>query len=68
LTPAAATATYQWQRSSSSGGTYSAIPGATATTYTLVAGDVGYYVRIVATGTGSYTGTITSAVRGPVTP
>jgi len=67
LTPTAATVTYQWQRSSTSGGSYSAIPGATATTYTLAAGDVGYYIRVVATGTGSYSGTVTSTVRGPVT-
>ena len=70
LTPAGATATYQWQRCTggtcTTGGTYTAISGATATTYTLVAGDVGYYIEVVATGTGSYTGSVTSAWRGPV--
>jgi PKD repeat protein len=67
LTPSGATATYQWQRSATSGGTYTAISGATSTTYTPVAGDGGYYIKVVATGTGSYTGTVTSAYAGPVT-
>jgi PKD repeat protein len=67
LTPAGATASYQWQRATTSGGTYTAIAGATATTYTPVAGDGGYYIKVVATGTGSYAGTVTSAYVGPVT-
>jgi hypothetical protein len=67
LTPAGGTASYQWQSATTSGGTYSNIAGATATTYTPVAGDVGYYIHVVATGTGSYTGTVTSAYVGPVT-
>ncbi len=67
LTPSGATASYQWQRSTTSGGTYTAISGATSNTYILVAGDITYYIRVAATGTGSYTGTVTSAARGPVT-
>jgi Glycine-rich domain/Archaeal Type IV pilin, N-terminal/IPT/TIG domain len=67
LTPSGATATYQWQRSLTSGGSYTAISGATSSTYTPVAGDGGYYIEVVATGTGSYTGTVTSAYVGPVT-
>jgi hypothetical protein len=67
LTPAGATATYQWQRATTSGGTYSDIAGATLSTYTSVAGDGGYFIKVVATGTGSYTGTVTSAYVGPVT-
>jgi len=61
LTPAGATATYQWQTSTTSGGVYTNIPGATSSTYTLVVGDAGDYIKVVATGTGSYTGTVTSA-------
>jgi len=67
LTPAGGTASYQWQSATTSGGTYSNIAGATAITYTPVAGDLGYYIHVVATGTGSYTGTVTSAAVGPVT-
>ncbi|MGD0079780.1 MAG: glycine-rich domain-containing protein [Methanoregula sp.] len=67
LTPSGATATYQWQRSPTSGGTYTAISGATSTTYTPVAGDGGYYIEVVATGTGGYTGAVTSVYAGPVT-
>jgi len=66
LTPSGATASYQWSRSTTSGGTYTDISGATSNRYRLVSGDFGYYIRVTATGTGSYTGTVTSAARGPV--
>ena len=61
LTPSGATATYQWQSATTSGGTYTDIPDATASTYTLVAGDAGKYLKVVATGTGDYSGAQTSA-------
>jgi len=68
LTPGTATASYQWSRSTESGGTYTDITGATTSTYTPVAGDIGYYLKVTATGTGSYSGTVTSdATTGPVT-
>ncbi|MBE2315655.1 S8 family serine peptidase [Solirubrobacter sp. CPCC 204708] len=38
--------TYQWQRSTDNGTTWSSIEGATRTTYTLVAADVGAIVRL----------------------
>jgi hypothetical protein len=60
LTPSGATATYQWQESTTTGGTYSSISGATLSTYTPVAGDATYYIEVVATGTGIYSGTVTS--------
>ncbi len=66
LTPTGATATYQWQRCTTSDGTYSNISGATSSTYTLAAGDLNYYIKVVATGSGNYSGTQTSAARGPV--
>jgi len=66
LSPAGATANYQWQKCSTADGTYSDISGATAGTYTLTADDYGYYIRVVATGTGMYTGTVTSSCVGPV--
>lgn len=66
LTPAGATATYQWQRSATSGGTYLNISGATSNTYVPVTGDIGYYLRVRATGSGAYTGSVDSNPVGPV--
>jgi hypothetical protein len=67
LTPAGAgaTATYQW-RISSDDITYGDITGATANTYNLVAGDVNKFVKVVATGTGNYSGTKTSTATAAV--
>jgi hypothetical protein len=42
---------YQWQRATTSGGTYSDISGATNNTYTVSANDVGYYFRMTMTAT-----------------
>ena len=39
-------ASYQWKRSSSSGGTYTDITGATSSTYTLTGSDVGNFVKV----------------------
>jgi broad-specificity NMP kinase len=61
LTPGGATATYQWQWCATSGGAYASIPGATSTTYVIDVAYVGDYIKVVATGSGSYTGTVTSA-------
>ncbi|SPF54051.1 exported hypothetical protein [Candidatus Desulfosporosinus infrequens] len=61
LTPAAATVTYQWQTCDTVGGTYANISGATLSTYTPAAGDLGKYIQVVATGIGGYSGTVTSA-------
>ena len=68
LTPSASTVTYQWQKSFSSGGTYTPISGATASTYTLEIADLFQYIEVVATATGNYTGTVTSAYVGVVLP
>jgi hypothetical protein len=43
--------TYQWQRCASDGTACGDITGATKSTYTLVAGDVGHTVRVAVTGT-----------------
>lgn len=66
LSPGGATATYQWQRCTTSGGTYSAIGGATSATYASASGDEPYFIKVVATGSGSYTGSVTSAPVGPI--
>jgi hypothetical protein len=54
---------YQWQDCNSSGEACSDIAGATASTRTLIAGDVGHTLRVVVTATASSgaTGTATSA-------
>jgi hypothetical protein len=54
---AAATLAYKWQIASSALGAYADIAGATAATYTPVAGDAGKYLRCVVTSTGTATGT-----------
>lgn len=66
LTPLGATATYQWKRANTSGGTYTNISGATLITYTLTASDQGKYVKVSVTGTGGYSGTVTSAASDKV--
>jgi parallel beta-helix repeat protein len=66
VTPSRARVTYQWQRAGEENGTYTDIPGATSSTYTLIADDLDKYIQVVVTGTGNYTGTITSDPVGPV--
>ncbi|MDD4565908.1 MAG: hypothetical protein PHE79_10610 [Eubacteriales bacterium] len=66
ISPSGATVTYQWQRSATPDGVYTNIPGAASNTYTLAAGDLGYYIKVVATGTGSYEGSVSSDYKGPV--
>ena len=61
LTPSEAKASYQWQRCSTLNGAYSNISGATENTYKLTLNDKSKYIRVVATGTGGYSGTVTSA-------
>jgi prepilin-type N-terminal cleavage/methylation domain-containing protein len=67
LTPGAATVTRQWQRASATTGPWTDISGATSNTYAIPAGDIGFYVRVVATGTGTYDGTATSAATARIT-
>ena len=45
--------TYQWQRASTVGGTYSNISGATSSTYTLTSSDIGNYIKVQVTATNS---------------
>lgn len=67
LTPAAATATYQWQICTTAGGVYVDIAGATTNEYVIQAGDVSKFLRVKATGSGVYTGVVYSPVEGPIT-
>ena len=67
-TPAATAYTYQWQRSTDGGTTWSNISGATGTTYSPGAGDAGAYLRVVVTASNSNgQGSATSGGVGPVT-
>jgi hypothetical protein len=43
--------TYQWSRSSTVGGTYTSIPSATSSSYSLTPSDVGQYLKVAVTAT-----------------
>jgi len=60
--------TYQWMSSATSGGIYSDILGATASTYELAASDVGRYIRlsVIASNAAGVSAAALSAVRGPI--
>ncbi|MGI5971841.1 MAG: S-layer homology domain-containing protein, partial [Oscillospiraceae bacterium] len=64
--PSGATVTYQWKICGTADGTYENITGEASSTYTLAAGDFGKYIKVTATGTGDYTGAVTSAAKGPI--
>ncbi|NCB42701.1 MAG: S-layer homology domain-containing protein [Clostridia bacterium] len=66
--PTNATVNYQWMRSETADGTYNDIDGAISSTYTLVTVDADKYIKVVATGTDSYSGTVTSVATGAVMP
>lgn len=66
LSPTGATCSYQWMRCDTSTGTYTNIEGATESTYALTGADIGKYVKVTATGTGTYAGDVTSSAIGPV--
>ncbi|MGF7186468.1 Leucine-rich repeat (LRR) protein [Desulfitispora alkaliphila] len=66
VTPTGSTVSYQWLISETEDGTYEEISGANSNNYTPVEDDLGKYLMVVATGTGDYTGSVTSAVIGPV--
>ncbi len=67
VTPSGATVNYQWMRADSENGEYEEIDDATNNTYELVANDAGKYIKVKATGTGNYKGTVESEPVGPVT-
>lgn len=62
------TFTYQWQRATTAGGTFSNISSQTASTYVLTTGDIGYYIRCTVTATNTAgSDSVSSAAVGPVT-
>ena len=69
LDPPGATANYQWYRGKTNNVTnMTAIPGATSSLYMPVLADGAQYLRVVATGTGSYEGTVGHTLTNPVKP
>ena len=52
--PAASSYAYQWQLSTNGGSTWTAITGATSSSYTLPAADQGDSVRVIVTATNTY--------------
>lgn len=65
--PAASSYAYQWQRSTGSGATWTAISGAMGTTYTLGSADVGAQIRVAVSATNSAgSATANAAAVGPI--
>ena len=62
LLPSGATATYQWYYGSSIGTQNSLISGAVSSSYTPSSARLGQYLRVAATGTGNYTGTVSKVI------
>ncbi len=57
---------YQWMISSSMNGSYIDIPGATGAAYVPTKNDIGKYIKLRLTASGSASGSATSAAKGPV--
>lgn len=66
MEPAGATASYQWMSATEQDGDYAEITSATNSTYDLTTSEEGKYIKVQATGTGEYGGTVESAATGPV--
>ncbi|MFZ1993210.1 MAG: hypothetical protein WAU75_03810, partial [Solirubrobacteraceae bacterium] len=61
--PAGTSYSYQWQSSSDNGATWTNLSGATSSTYTLTAADLGHLVRVSVTAVNAY-GTVTGSSSG----
>lgn len=66
LTPATATVSYQWQRCLTTDGIYTDLTEETFDHYTVAGDDFDYYLKVTVTGTGSYSGSITSAATSKI--
>jgi len=66
LSPAGATATYQWQRADTVSGSYTNIAGATNNTYVPIIADAAKFIRVVATGSNTYGSSVTSSATSAV--
>lgn len=66
MEPAGANASYQWLSATTEEGEYSEITAANGNTYALTANEQGKYIKVRATGAGSYDGMVESTAAGPV--
>ncbi|MBR2005150.1 MAG: fibronectin type III domain-containing protein, partial [Thermoguttaceae bacterium] len=66
VSPSGATATYRWYRGTSATDVTTEISGATSATYQPTSADVGYYIKVVATGTGDYSGSVSATTASAV--
>lgn len=66
LLPSGTTAVYQWYRGTDPNNVSTRISGATSDSYTVTAADFGYYLKVVATGTGNFTGTVSAVTSAKV--
>lgn len=66
LTPADATVTYQWYRSTSPSGNFTLISSSSFASYTPTLDDLGYYIRCTVTGTENYTGVVSETTDSTV--
>ncbi|MBS4032473.1 MAG: S-layer homology domain-containing protein [Clostridiales bacterium] len=57
---------YQWMRATSPSGTYTDIPGETEAFYAIPQNDLGKYLKLKVTASGSASGNVTSPAKGPV--
>ncbi|NLM75439.1 MAG: hypothetical protein GX187_05015 [Clostridiaceae bacterium] len=64
--PENAEVNYQWKIADTPDGTYRDITGATENKYTISEEDLGKFIKVTVTGTGKYTGTVSSDAVGPV--
>ncbi len=62
ISPDTAAGTWKWERCTTTNGSWAAITGATSSSYTPVAGDVGYYLRVTFTPSGDYYPTFKTSV------
>lgn len=60
--------TYAWQVADAQGGPFSPIPDAAKSTLALQEAQSGKYIKVTATGTGSYKGTVESGASEAVAP
>ncbi|MBP3531005.1 MAG: fibronectin type III domain-containing protein, partial [Thermoguttaceae bacterium] len=66
VSPSDATATYQWYYGTSASSATTAISGATSKTFTITDAYVGKYLKVVATGGGSYSGSVSATTSSAV--
>lgn len=60
MSPAEATVTYEWSSADSADGVYSPISSQTAATLILAEAQLNKFIKVKVTGTGDYSGTVTS--------